>query len=168
MMAILTAGELARVVPGGDPARLMAAASTLALLAGGFLLLGRILRLGFLSNFISDPVLTGLKTAAGLIIVVDQVPKMLGLHFVKGAFFGNILSIFKHVPASSVPTLILAVVMLVLLILMERYAPRVPAPLVAIVAQFLESFKEFPPRQKAASFTIDDVLAKMQEGATST
>ncbi|HJU62096.1 MAG TPA: arylsulfatase, partial [Candidatus Binatia bacterium] len=43
------------------------------------------------------------------------------------------------------------------------------APLVisasAIVAQFLETFKEFPPRQKAASFTIDQALAKMSEAS---
>jgi arylsulfatase A-like enzyme len=43
------------------------------------------------------------------------------------------------------------------------------APLVisasAIVAQFLETFKEFPPRQKAASFTIDQAMAKMSEAA---
>jgi arylsulfatase len=36
----------------------------------------------------------------------------------------------------------------------------------AVVAQFLETFKEFPPRQKAASFTIDQALAKMSEAAS--
>jgi arylsulfatase len=34
----------------------------------------------------------------------------------------------------------------------------------SIVAQFLATFKEFPPRMKAASFTIDDIMAKMEEG----
>ncbi len=53
-LAILTATELAIAVPGGDPGQLMAAASTLALLVGGILILAGILRLGFLANFISD------------------------------------------------------------------------------------------------------------------
>jgi arylsulfatase len=41
-----------------------------------------------------------------------------------------------------------------------RLAPR------AIVVPFLEMFREFPPSQKAASFTIDQALAKMSEAAS--
>jgi hypothetical protein len=37
----------------------------------------------------------------------------------------------------------------------------------ALVTQFLESFKEFPPRQKAASFTIDQVVEKLEAAITS-
>jgi hypothetical protein len=36
----------------------------------------------------------------------------------------------------------------------------------AIVVAFIETFKEFPPRQKAASFTIDQALAKMSQAAS--
>jgi arylsulfatase len=35
-----------------------------------------------------------------------------------------------------------------------------------VVGEFLATFKEFPPRQKAASFTIDQVMEKLQSGAT--
>ncbi len=41
------------------------------------------LRLGFVANFISAPVLTGFKAGIGLVIVLDQVPKLLGLHIDK-------------------------------------------------------------------------------------
>ncbi len=132
-LAILTATELALAVPGGDPARLMAAAATLALLTGSFLILAGLLRLGFLANFISDPVLTGFKAGIGLVIMVDQVPKLLGVHIDKGHFFHNILSTLQHIPETSIPTLILAAVMLVVLMGMERFAPRAPAPLAAVV-----------------------------------
>ena len=44
------------------------------------LLLARLLRLGFVANFISTPVLTGFKAGIGLVIVLDQVPKLLGIH----------------------------------------------------------------------------------------
>jgi len=132
-LAILTATELALAVPGGDPARLMAAASTLTLLTGVFLILAGLLRLGFLANFISDPVLTGFKAGVGLVIMVDQVPKLLGVPIDKGHFFHNILSILQHIPETSMPTLILAAVMLAILLGMERFLPRVPAPLAAVV-----------------------------------
>ncbi len=79
-IAILTAAELEIAVPGGDSAHLMAAASTLALLVGAFLVVAGLLRLGFLANFISDPILTGFKAGVGVVIIVGQVPKLLGVH----------------------------------------------------------------------------------------
>jgi SulP family sulfate permease len=132
-LAILTATQLALTVPDGDPARLLAAAATLALLSGVCLLLASALRLGFLANFISDPVLTGFKAGIGLVIVVDQVPKLLGVHIDKGGFFENVLSLVQHVPDTHGPTLILAAILLAILFATERYLPRVPAPLLAVV-----------------------------------
>jgi len=132
-IAILTATEMALAVPGGDPARLMTAASMLALLTGAFLILAGLLRLGFLANFISDPVLAGFKAGIALVIVVDQVPKLLGLHIEKGPFFQNILSTLQHLPETSIPTLILAAAMLAILLGMEHFLPRAPAPLAAVI-----------------------------------
>jgi SulP family sulfate permease len=132
-LAILTATELTLAVPGGDSAHLMAAASTLALLVGGILILAGLLQLGFLANFISDPVLTGFKAGIGLVIVVDQVPKLLGVHIVRGHFFHKVLSTLESVPETNRATLILAAAMLAILLGMKRFFPRAPAPLVAVV-----------------------------------
>ena len=101
-IAILAAGALGQVAPGGDAATLMAASATLALLAGAFLLLGGLLRLGVVANLISDPVLTGFKAGIGLIIVLDQLPKLLGIHITKAGFFRDIWSI-GHTPAGDIP-----------------------------------------------------------------
>jgi SulP family sulfate permease len=132
-LAILVAAELATLGPGGDPGRLIVAASTLALLVGAFLLLAGIFRLGFIANFISAPVLTGFKAGIGLVIVVDQAPKLLGVHFAKGPFFQNILSIFQNLPQVSIPTLLLALGTLALVFGLEHFLPRAPAPLFAVV-----------------------------------
>ena len=59
-LAILAGTELGLVVPDGDPAKLVTATATLVALVGAMLLLARLLRLGFVANFISAPVLTGL------------------------------------------------------------------------------------------------------------
>jgi len=131
-IAILVAATLAGVAPGGDSATLMTASAALALMVGGVLVLAAVLRLGFLANFISDPVLTGFKAGIGIVIVVDQLPKLLGVHVQKGGFFENLVSIAQHVPQSSVPTVVLGLVMLGLIVGLERFAPRVPAPLVAV------------------------------------
>jgi SulP family sulfate permease len=132
-IAILVAGELAMFGTDGNPHKLIVAASTLALLVGAFLLLAGTFRLGFIANFISDPVLTGFKAGVGLVIVVDQAPKLLGVHIAKGPFFQNILSIFQHLPQASIPTLLLALGTLALVFGLEHFLPRAPAPLFAVV-----------------------------------
>jgi len=67
-LAILTAAQLGRVVPNGDPAALLSASATLTLLVGAALVLACLLRLGFVANFISEPVLVGFKAGIGLVI----------------------------------------------------------------------------------------------------
>jgi sulfate permease, SulP family len=132
-LAVLTAAQLALAVPSGEATQLMVAASTLALLVGVFLLLAGLLRLGFLANFISDPVLTGFKAGIALVILVDQLPKLLGVHVDPGHLFHKVLSTLQHIPETSVATLILAAATLLVLFGIERFLPRIPAPLVAVV-----------------------------------
>ena len=111
----------------------MAAASTLALLVGGFLILAGLLRLGFLANFISDPVLTGFKAGIGLVIVVDQVPKLLGVHIEGGHFFRKVLSISGACAGNEPRDADSGRGTLAILFGMERFLPQAPAPLVAVV-----------------------------------
>jgi sulfate permease, SulP family len=131
-LAILTAAQLA-LIPDKDPAALMAAASTLALLVGSFLVLAGLLRLGFLANFISDPVLTGFKAGLAVVILADQLPKLLGVHSDKGNFFHQAISTLAHLPETNGATLLLAAATLATLVAMERLYPRVPAPLIAVL-----------------------------------
>jgi MFS superfamily sulfate permease-like transporter len=74
----------------------------------------------------------GFKAAIGLVIVVDQIPKLLGIHFEKGTFLHNLLAIFSHIPEISIPTLLVSVIMILLLVGIEHFFPRAPAPLIAV------------------------------------
>ncbi len=131
-IAILAAANIAEAAPGGDPAQLIAAGATLAVLVGAMLVVAGVLRLGFIASFISDPVLTGFKSGIGLVIVVDQVPKLLGIHFQKTGFFRDVFAVFRHAHESSLLTLVVAVGVLLVIFAFERLAPKVPAPLVAV------------------------------------
>jgi SulP family sulfate permease len=143
-LAILTGAELDLIVPDKDAGKLIAATATLTLVVGGLLLLARLLRLGFAANFISIPVLTGFKAGIGLVILLDQAPKLLGLHITKHSFFEDAFSLVQHIAETSLPTLAVAVATLALLIAMEIVLPHVPAPLVvvggAIAASWLLDF----------------------------
>src|SRR4029077_1507290 len=131
-LAILAGTQLALVVPDGDPARLVTATATLTALVGVMLVVARLMRLGFVADFISAPVLTGFKAGIGLVIVLDQVPKLLGTHITKQGFFPDLLSVAQHVPETSLLTLAVAIATLAILVAMERLWPRSPAPLVAV------------------------------------
>ena len=131
-LAILAGTQLGLAVPDGDPARLVTATATLGVLVGALLLAARVLGLGFVANFISTPVLTGFKAGIGLVIVLDQVPKLLGLHIEKQGFFSDLLSLMHHLPATSFITLAVALATFAVLLTMERKWPHSPAPLVAV------------------------------------
>ena len=139
-LAILTGTELALVVPDADPGKLITATATLTALTGALLAAASVLRLGFVANFISTPVLTGFKAGIGLVIVLDQVPKLLGIHITKEGFFRDILSMLHHIPETSLITLAIGGGALLALLIMERRWPHSPAPLAVVGAGIAASW----------------------------
>jgi sulfate permease, SulP family len=131
-LAILAGADLAQVARAGDPASLAGALATMTLLVGGILVLASVLRLGFVASFISEPVLVGFKAGIGLVIVCDQLPKLLGLHIAKAGFMRDLASLVRALPDTSLATLAVGVVMIALLAGIEHLAPRAPAPLLAV------------------------------------
>jgi SulP family sulfate permease len=139
-LAILTGAELALAVPDGDPGRLVAALATLTALVGSMLMLAAALRLGFVASFISTPVLTGFKAGIGLVIVLDQVPKLLGVHIAKHDFFRDALALAHQAPETSLLTLAVGAATMLILVGMDRLWPHSPAPLVAVGAGIAASW----------------------------
>ena len=176
-LAILAAAEFSQFAPDGDPASLMRASATLTLLVGAILLLASLLRLGFIANFISEPVLIGFKAGIAIVIVLDQLPKLLGVHFSKGTFIHNLLATLQAIPHASLLTLAVGIVMIVLLVGIARFFPRAPAPLIVVAigiasarlfglpAHGVESVGEIP--RGLPSFTFPDLslVAQLWPGA---
>ncbi|CAN7668117.1 SulP family inorganic anion transporter [Paraburkholderia sp. SIMBA_054] len=131
-LAILTAAALAQAVPGGETAALMRATATLTLLVGGMLALAALLRLGFVANFISDPVLTGFKAGIAVVIVLDQLPKLFGIHPEKGSFFHNVAALAMGIPHAAWWTVAVGAATIAILVAFEHFYPRAPAPLIAV------------------------------------
>src|SRR5258705_1638551 len=75
-LAILTGAELGLAVPDGDPGKLITATATLTALTGALLIGASMLRLGFVANFISTPVLTGFKAGLRNGIWLAQISKL--------------------------------------------------------------------------------------------
>ncbi|MGB3701844.1 MAG: sulfate permease [Anaerolineales bacterium] len=131
-IAMLTATTLAGVVQSSDPYDYIIPAATLAFLVGVFLLLAGVLRLGFIANFISDPVLTGFKAGIGVVIFVGQLGKVLGLSLAKGPILQTIVSILENLDQINWPTVLISAITLAILILLPRWTKQVPTAMIAV------------------------------------
>ncbi len=133
-IAILVGAELASVAPDSDPARLLQALAMLALLVGVFLMLASVLRLGFFADFVSYPVQVGFKAGIGFVIVVDQIPKLLGIKIHKEGFFRDVFSIAGAIPKAVLITVVIGLGTIAVLALLEKFRPKWPAPLIVLGA----------------------------------
>jgi len=139
-VAILTASALKQTIPNGSEETLIIAAATLSCLVGIILFIASVFRLGAVANLISESVLIGFKAGVGLTIVVDQLPKLLGITFAKGHFLHNVFSTINHLPQVSLPTVYFALAMLALQLGLQRFLPRIPASLVTVATGIALSF----------------------------
>jgi high affinity sulfate transporter 1 len=153
----------------GDPDRAVALASALALMVGVIITLAGIAKLGFVADLISKPTILGYMNGLALTILVSQLPKLFGFS-VKGDGFRTELTGFVQGVADGKTVnaaLAIGVLGLVLIVGLQRWLPKVPGVLVAVVLSILaaRSFdlashgvslvgvlpKGFPP------FTVPDI-----------
>lgn len=108
VVSLLTASAIAEVAQQGT-AGYAVAALTLAFLSGVFLILLGILRLGFLSNFLSHPVISGFITASGILIATSQLKHILGVSAQGHTLPEMLISIFEHLSQINFITVALGV-----------------------------------------------------------
>ncbi len=107
-------------------------ASATALLTAGLLLIARVLQLGFLANFLSRTVLVGFLSGVGITLLVKELPDVLGVPSQGGGVVAELLDTVGEASATQPATLALAVGVLLVIVLAERFAPRTPAALLAV------------------------------------
>jgi SulP family sulfate permease len=135
-MAVMSAAVVV-VMAAGDPARYAALSAALALTVGVILLLGGIARLGFISDFLSKSVVTGFVFGLALVIAIGQLPKLLGLPSGQGDFFEQCYQLITNLSQVQPYTLLVGVSALVVIFLVKRFFPRLPAGLIALVLGIL-------------------------------
>ncbi|MFF5184202.1 SulP family inorganic anion transporter [Streptomyces sp. NPDC000345] len=128
LMTATVVGPLA----AGDPARYAGLAAALAVTVGLLCLAAWALRLGFVADLLSRPVLIGYLTGVALIMMVDQLPKLTGVDTSGSGFFAQLWSFLRHLTDVHPATLLFSVVTLALLFAVQRWLPKVPGPLLAV------------------------------------
>ncbi|HXY48661.1 MAG TPA: SulP family inorganic anion transporter [Terriglobales bacterium] len=117
----------------GDPTQYALLASAAALAAGVIFLLGSLLSLGSVSEFISKPVLKGFVFGLALTIMVKQAHKLTGISAGQGNFFRQTWHVITAVKEVNLWTLAVAASAVAVMLLLGALAPRVPSALVVLV-----------------------------------
>jgi high affinity sulfate transporter 1 len=107
--------------------------SLIGLVAAGMLLLARIFRLGFLADFLSRTVLVGFLSGVGVQVAVGELHGMLGIEKGGHGFFRQLFFTIRHLGETRPSSLFIALVVLVIIIGSERFAPRFPGALLAVI-----------------------------------
>jgi len=136
--AAILAGKLTGMAPVAS-ARYMALASTVALLTAGFLLLARVLKLGFLADFLSQTVLTGFLTGVGFQVAIAVLGGMLGLEVHSNKSVGQLLEVFRSLALVHLPTVAISAVVVTGIYGLRRIAPNLPGALLAVAGAIAAS-----------------------------
>src|SRR6516165_9764681 len=124
--AAMVAAGLASLSFTANTPRYIALTSLIGLMAAGILLLARILRLGFLADFLSRTVLVGFLSGVGVQVAIGQLHEMLGIEKGGHGFFRQLLFTFQHVSDTHLPSLFIALAALVIIVGFDTAAPRFP------------------------------------------
>lgn len=143
--AALSASIVAGFASAGSP-EYIATTTALALVMGLLGLVAGLLRLGFLSAFISEPVLKGFIIGLALTIMIGQVPKLLGVEGSDGNFFEKATGVIRDVPDTSGITLLIGGLALVAILALRRLVPLVPGSLAVVLVGIAA----------VAAFNLDD------------
>ena len=137
MVALLVASGVGAIAEPGSQ-QFVFLAITLAMMVGVIQLAMGVFRLGFLTNFMSHPVISGFTSAAAIIIGLSQLKHVLGVDLPRTENAGYLLWLAaEQLLNSHWPSLIIGVSGIGLLVLLKRVSPLIPGPMVAVVLSTL-------------------------------
>lgn len=137
VISALTVGAV--VSPGS--ADFMMVTSTLAVLIGLLFLFFGILRTGWIAAFVATPVMRGFIEGLICVTIIGQVGSVLGVHGATGNFVQKLLFLLQHLSDVSAAASVTGILSLAAMLLLRRFAPRLPAALiVAAMATIIMTF----------------------------
>jgi SulP family sulfate permease len=136
--AAILADGLSGMAPSGSP-RYVALAATVALLTAFFLLVARLLRLGFLADFLSQAVLVGFLTGVGFQVGCSVLGQILGVQTHARYTVMKLSEVIRALPSAHLPTLELSAVVLAIILALRHLAPRAPGALIAVAGAIAAS-----------------------------
>ena len=118
----------------GNSEVLLSLSVVLAIFTGLFCFAASVLRLGFLADFLSRPILTGFLNGVAISIFLGQIGKVFGFAMQSHGIIANLIEFVRKVPETHLPTLAVGLLAIAVMLVSKRLLPRWPGPLLAVVA----------------------------------
>jgi SulP family sulfate permease len=135
--AILAGGISGMATPGS--VKYVALAGMVALLTAGFLLVARLLKIGFIADFLSQTVLLGFLTGVGFQVGIAVLGQMLGLEVHSRRTVIQLAQVLRGLPHTHVPSLLLSAIVVAGVLILARLAPKIPGSLIAVAGAIAAS-----------------------------
>jgi high affinity sulfate transporter 1 len=129
--ALMTATTVGAVA-AGSPSRYVVLASALALMVGAICLVAWLLRLGFLADLLSKPVLVGYLAGIAVLMIVGQLGRMTGVPVEGDNPAAEVVSVVRHIGSWHPITVVMSIAVLGLLLAAAQWVPRLPGPLMVM------------------------------------
>jgi high affinity sulfate transporter 1 len=136
--AAIFSSSLSRMAPLASE-KYMALVGMVALLTSGLLLIARVLKLGYLADFLSRTVLVGFLTGVGIQVGVAMLGGMLGIDVASHRTLEQLWEIARAVPTISAESAGLSIFVVAIIMLSRRFAPRFPVSLVVVIGTIAAS-----------------------------
>ncbi|MGZ8578133.1 MAG: SulP family inorganic anion transporter [Actinomycetota bacterium] len=130
-------GAAVASLAGDDPARYAALAGAATVVVGVLLLLAGILRLGAVADLLSEPVLLGYQAGLAVVVVVLQLPRMTGIPASGDSTLSLLADVLRDLDQANVATVVLSATSIAAYVLLRRWRPAIPAPMIVLVAATL-------------------------------
>ena len=124
----------------GNPDRIIALTMVLSVITGAFCIVAGVARLGFLTNFLARPILTGYLNGIALSIISGQLGKLFGFSVASPGVFGLLWRFVTKLGETHWLTLAIGLGIFALLQVLKHLVPKIPAPLVALVVGIAASY----------------------------
>jgi SulP family sulfate permease len=130
-VALMAAAAVAPLVT--SPEDVIELTSLAALLVGGWCVIGFVARIGFISEFLSRPILAGYVFGSGIIIVISQLRSLVGIDIDTSFYTTDIGAVVRNLGDAHGLTTLVGLSTVALVLGLRRFVPKIPAPLVAVV-----------------------------------
>jgi MFS superfamily sulfate permease-like transporter len=123
-----------------DSAHYAALAAALVLATGAFFIVAGLCRLGFITQFLSRPVMEGFVFGLAIFVTISQLPKLFGLEKGEGDSIRQLAHVIANLGQTSMSTLAVGALSLAALFALERWAPKLPGGLLVLAVAIIVSW----------------------------
>lgn len=130
----LVTGAAVAPLAGGDPGKWVALVSMLAIMTGGVFLLARLVKLGWMADYLSQAVLVGYIAGVAVVLIIGQTGKLTGIPSEGDNALSELWGYLTNLGEFNTATLVVGTISVAVIVVLNRFLPKWPSALIVVIA----------------------------------